>query len=235
MKSLNEERKVLINQHRIKFFTSKNQNFYMYDAFSQNIFPVRKDVRDFFISSKYTNIDDNEIQAIYAKLSQWDNRKKECSRLPETHLTINFSNKCNLNCSYCYRQKDNKNIMNLDKAFMVIDYANKYFKSNNDEIIFSLDMTAEALIDFETIVKFNDKLAEYENLYIEESDLISISSSDFLNILKVELYKQNSISFSGNVLNDLKQIILDEKLYSYFSNKNKVAEILSQGYRKQSI
>ncbi len=229
MNSFEEIKNELIKQNRIKFLKSKNDKVYLYDAFSQNLFPVTKSVNEFFESEKNTNIDNNEILAICTKLSKWNNKEKECSRLPETHLIINFSNKCNLNCNYCYRHKNNQNVMSLERAFEVLEYANKYFKSNNDEIIFSLDMTAEALLDFEKIEKFDDKLAEYENLYIDDTDLISISASDFLNILKAELYTKNSISFSENVSNDLKQIIFDKKLFSHFSDKAKVDEILSIG------
>jgi len=217
-----EIKKVLLNQNRIKFFESENHNSFMYDAFSQNIFPINKNVADFFESDNFSEIDNEQIQLLYSKLSQWNDEKKEYSRLPETHLTINFSNKCNLNCSYCYRHKDNKNVMSLDRAFQVLEYADKHFKVNNDEIIFSLDMTAEALLDYDEIVEFDDKLAEYENLYITESDMISISLEDFVKKIGKDLYKTQEPK-------SINEIILDNKLYSYFDDQNKVSEILEKG------
>ena len=86
---------------------------------------------------------------------------------------------CNLNCTYCYRHKNNKNVMSLEKTFEVLEYTDKYFKVNNDEIIFSIDMTAEALLDSDKIIALDDKFAAYENLYIEENEILKGTYSDF--------------------------------------------------------
>ena len=68
--------------------------------------------------------------------------------------------------------------MSLEKTFEVLEYADKYFKVNNDEIIFSIDMTAEALLDSDKIIALDDKFAEYENLYIPgsttEKDIVPV-------------------------------------------------------------
>ena len=217
-------------QNRIKFFESENKNFFMYDALSQNIFPVDKELMNLFNDKiKLSEVDDTKILSLIEKLIQWNGKMNTFSKLPETHLTINFSNKCNLNCRYCYRHKDNKNVMELNKAFDVLEYTNKYFKTNNDEIIFSLDMTAEAFLDYDKIVKFDDKLAEYENLYIEESEIVSISPFDFLKKLKSDLYCGNEKIFVDDFKTDMDSIILDHKLFSYFKDKSKVHKILNTG------
>ncbi len=225
---LNEIKKVLLSQNRFKFFTSENNNIYLYDALSQNIYPVTKDLMDFFTLNELIKIDEGQFVKLYEKLSKW-NGTQNYSRLPETHLTINFSNKCNLNCNYCYRNKNDNTSMSIDKAFEVLEYVNKYYKMNNDEIIFSLDMTAEALMDYEKIIQFDDKLAEYENLYIEKSDIVSISIEDFFNKLITDLIPLKSKQFTGDILNDLNLILLDTHLYSYFPNQEKVKRILLKG------
>lgn len=137
--NLQELKYEIIKQNRIRLFDSRNENNYLYDTFSQNIFPIDKEIKDFlfienfFVQNEYI---EGKIKRFLEKLLNW---KDVCTvkRIPETHLTINFSNKCNLNCSYCYRHKSNKNIMDLEKSFEVIDYANNFFKIENDEIIFS--------------------------------------------------------------------------------------------------
>lgn len=52
-----EIKKVLLNQNRIKFFESENHNGFMYDAFSQNIFPINKNAADFFGSDNFSEIE----------------------------------------------------------------------------------------------------------------------------------------------------------------------------------
>ena len=119
--------------------------------------------------------------------------------------------------------------MSLEKTFEVLEYTDKYFKVNNDEIIFSIDMTAEALLDSDKIIALDDKFAEYENLYIEENEILKGTYSDFLELIKSDLYTNNAIAFSGNSKEDFNTIIMDEKLYSRFEEKKQVEEILKKG------
>lgn len=229
--NLQELKYEIIKQNRIRLFDGSNGNNYLYDTFSQNIFPIDKEIEDFlfienfFVQNEYI---EEKIKRFLEKLLNW---KDVCTvkRIPETHLTINFSNKCNLNCSYCYRHKSNKNVMDLEKSFEVIDYANNFFKIENDEIIFSIDMTAESFLDVEKIKAFDDKLSEYENLYITESDIVDGKSEEFLKSLKCDLYGLSDYCVSDNISEEFKKIILDENLYSKFSEKEKVDNILSKG------
>ncbi|NLK46426.1 MAG: SPASM domain-containing protein [Treponema sp.] len=226
-----ELRKEIKKQNRLQLFTSEKKNNYLYDALSQNIFPINNTCCNFIFTDNWIPANKNEeiqISQILNKLSQWKD-KHSFSRLPETHLTINFSNKCNLNCTYCYRHKNNKNVMSLEKTFEVLEYTDKYFKINNDEIIFSIDMTAEALLDSDKIIALDDKFAEYENLYIDENEILKGTYSEFLELIQKDLYTSNAISFSGNPKEDFKSIVLDEKLYSRFKEKKKIEEILKKG------
>ena len=154
----------LKSQNRIKLFSRSNNYKFLYDALSQNIYPINDACEKFLFSEEETLPEDSNveksIEEFCNKLLQW-NSIHSFSRLPETHLTINFSNKCNLNCTYCYRHKNNKNVMSLEKTFEVLEYTDKYFKANNDEIIFSIDMTAEALLDVDKIIVLDNKFAEY--------------------------------------------------------------------------
>lgn len=229
--NLQELKYEIIKQNRIRLFDGSNGNNYLYDTFSQNLFPINYEIKNFLFEDGSKIISkrvEEGVRKFCEKLLNW---KDVCTvkRIPETHLTINFSNKCNLNCSYCYRHKSNKNVMDLEKSFEVIDYANNFFKIENDEIIFSIDMTAESFLDVEKIKAFDDKLSEYENLYITESDIVDGKSEEFLKSLKCDLYGLSDYCVSDNISEEFKKIILDENLYSKFSEKEKVDNILSKG------
>ena len=228
---LDELKNEIINQNRVRLFKGKNGNDYLYDAFSQNLFPINHEIKNFLFEDDSKIIFENVEECVRKFCEKLLNWKDICTekRIPETHLTINFSNKCNLNCSYCYRHKSNKNIMDLEKSFEVIDYANNFFKIENDEIIFSIDMTAESFLDVEKIKAFDDKLSEYENLYITESDIVDGKSEKFLKSLKCDLYGLSDYCVSDNMSEEFKKIILDGNLYSKFSEKEKVDNILSKG------
>lgn len=161
---INNKKKKILEQNRLKLFSGKVQN-YIYDCFSQNLYPVNQNILEGVFGDRNNNFtaqNEKELNDFLDYLAKWDGAIKYAELL-ETHLTINLSNKCNLNCAYCYRQKENKNEMTLDKAFEIIDYADKYYKTNNNEIVFSIDLTAEAFLDKEKIKAIYEKINEYKD------------------------------------------------------------------------
>ena len=142
--SLLELRKKLLEQNRFYLFQNKFKKDYLYDAFSQNLYPIEKILSDYLFSNsvKYNLLEDEKLFEALKFFDKWKGNI-QYAELPETHLTINLSNKCNLNCSYCYRDKKQENEMSLAKAFEIIEYADKYYKINKNEIVFSIDLTAE--------------------------------------------------------------------------------------------
>ena len=191
--SLVEQLQQLKNQNRFNLFDSEKRNFYLYDVFSQNLYPVNKMTYDFFITGKlkrYTKEEESKIQEFLDYLSKWNGQIKY-SELTETHLTINLSSKCNLNCSYCYRDKEYKNEMSLEKAFEIIDYADKYYKTNNNEIVFSIDMTAESFLDKEKIKELYKRILDYKGH--QKMRLWFMSNGTRLTDDYIELIKQMPI------------------------------------------
>ena len=44
---LDELKNEIINQNRVRLFKGKNGNDYLYDAFSQNLFPINHEIKNF--------------------------------------------------------------------------------------------------------------------------------------------------------------------------------------------
>lgn len=227
---ISELKKEHLENNRLCLFTSENKNNYLYDAFSQNVYPISKETADILFSDKdCTNLPyENQAVQICEKLTKWTGKFTYAPET-ETHLTINFSNKCNLNCCYCYRNKLNKNEIGLEKVFEILEYADKYYKVNNNEIIFSIDMTAEAFLDADKIMALDDRFAEYEDLYIREDEIIKGTYAEFLELLKNDLYSKDE-EFPQETKAALDKIILDEKLYSLMKDEKKVNDILANGH-----
>ena len=160
-----ELKRELLSQNRFQLFETEQQKSYLYDAFSQNIFPIEEMVSDFIFSESEKTFSQKEKEKITECLqyfSKWNGTIQYGESL-ETHLTINLSNSCNLNCTYCYRDKKHKNEMDLDKVYEIIEYADKYYKTNNNEIIFTIDMTAEPFLDKEKIKAMYARVCEYKD------------------------------------------------------------------------
>lgn len=160
-----ELKREYLSQNRFYLFKTEQQKSYLYDAFSQNIFPIEEMISDFLFSESektFSQKDKEKITEYLHYFSKWNGTIQYGESL-ETHLTINLSNSCNLNCTYCYRDKKHKNEMDLDKVYEIIEYADKYYKTNNNEIIFTIDMTAEPFLDKEKIKAMYARVCEYKD------------------------------------------------------------------------
>ena len=51
--NLQELKYEIIKQNRIRLFDSRNENNYLYDTFSQNIFPIDKEIKDFLFIENF--------------------------------------------------------------------------------------------------------------------------------------------------------------------------------------
>ncbi len=90
--NIEEQRKCIFSQNRLHIFKTE-KNIYLYDAFSQNIFPVKKLVADYLISENgipYLDEEEKLIRDTVEYLYKWNGSIKYAD-LSETHLTINLS------------------------------------------------------------------------------------------------------------------------------------------------
>lgn len=75
----------------------------------------------------------------------------------------------------------------MDKLYEIIDYADKYYKTNNNEIVFTLDMSAESFLDKEKIKSLYKKICEYKEHQKMRIWFMSNGtklSDDFINLIK---------------------------------------------------
>lgn len=223
------ERKIINRLHkRLHPFEGRN-GMYLYDAFSQNLYPVSKAVVDFFFTEAdtYHEQDEKEIQNICNHLLKWDGTIRERDN-GECHVTINMSNRCNLNCSYCYRDKKNFSTIDAEKACEFIEYAKNIYMPEAKEIVCSMNLTSEPMLEIEKLRAINEKLADYEDVSITEKDVKKGTACDFLGFLKENLYSVDSLQFTGDQALDFDMILSDIDLYLRFKNNKRVIRILEE-------
>ena len=101
---LDEKKEKLLSQKRLYSFDGEKGK-YIYDAFSQNIFPVDESIFNYFFSessesnNSYSLKEKQNIKDFINYLDTWTG-KIQYTELSETHLTINLSNKCLLICFF---------------------------------------------------------------------------------------------------------------------------------------
>lgn len=223
-----EKKCVILSQNRLHLFEGF-KNTYLYDSFSQNLYPISQTIVRFFTSDAnfYTKKEIQEIQNFCNHLLKWDGTIRE-RNTGECHVTINMSNRCNLNCSYCYRDKKNFSSIDAEKACEFIEYAKNLYMPEAKEIVCSMNLTSEPLLEIEKLSAINEKLADYEDVSITEKDVKKGSVSDLLVFLKESLYSEDPLQFTGNHLLDIDMILSDKDLYLRFKNSKVVTRILEE-------
>ena len=212
------------------FIFNTEKNNYLYDNFTKEIYNIEKAVFDnlkkLLDNEKNTfNILDypedcrqdieNLVNAKEIKIHS--EREKKC------FITINVSNKCNLNCIYCYRKHENKGHLTKENLLEIVEFATTKYMPEAPEYIFSFGFTSEPLLDFQLLKDFDEIIADHEGFLFKHEDFIKISEKQLFEKLPIEIqekYKSEISDKSGEIedsyLNLLNQILKNESLWNYW-------------------
>ncbi|MBR5954341.1 MAG: radical SAM protein [Methanobrevibacter sp.] len=193
---LQKVRNKILKQNRIQFFISGSKKIYLYDAFSQNIYSIPESVMKFFNNPnneiELNNPSKTEIEELCNHLLQWSGSIKETST-DECHVTINLSNKCNLNCSYCYRNKRNKSSLDIEQVKSILSYARKKYMPEAHELVCSMCLTSEPTLEIKKLKEIKDVFPgfEDENCFLT---MWFMSNGTVITDDAIQLIKQAKIS-----------------------------------------
>ena len=229
------------------FIIETEQKFWFYDSFSQRLYSITKELFNYFNKQNYT-LEDFINEKSFEDSSKVLNFFMSASKvqediIPEYHkdskctVMINTSNRCNLNCSYCYRDKNNSNTISIDTVSKIFDFLKNDYKPEADEYIISYSMTSESSIDLSILKEIAEKYKDFENYQFNEQDIDDFIFNDFYERIKKDLFdkvcdrialpkknKKDVIVFLNKLLDnedafDLLQ--LTESMFDY----NKLTEI----------
>lgn len=124
---------------------------------------------------------------------------KDIHKIPEkkssAYVMVNTSNRCNLNCSYCYRNKDNPEINNIETVKKTLDFVTKRYKPNSKSYVISYSMTSESSVDLPLLKQIAEEYINYENYQFKVSDLTENKLEEFYSQLKQDLKTINDAEF----------------------------------------
>lgn len=212
------------------FIFNTEKNNYLYDNFTKEIYNVEKAVFDnlkkLLDNEKNTfNILDypEECRQDIENLVNAKEIKIHSEREKKCFITINVSNKCNLNCIYCYRKHENKGHLTKENLLEIVEFATKKYMPEAPEYIFSFGFTSEPLLDFQLLKDFDEIIADHEGFLFKHEDFIKTSEKQLFEKLPIEIqekYKSEISDKSGEIedsyLNLLNQILKNESLWNYW-------------------
>lgn len=232
MKKFNQPYNFIEDKSRF-YKISESNDIWIYDAHAHNVFSLSRTLYNALFLEKNQSLSDvteklsikensyffniiNNIMQNEKDNTSFSVKDDSCS------VMINTSNRCNLNCSYCYRNKSDPNINNIETIKKSINWVMKKYKPDASKFDFTYSMSSESSIDIEILQQV---LAEYENY--EPQDFCK-------NDLKKEDVKKFFISLHrdfDNIKPELFCDIIDESA----ENETSLVTILNHLIREKDL
>lgn len=210
-----------INENLWRFyFFRENGKDYCFDCFTHKLFSLSTDLKSLLEAGDYKKIK-HDYKKFYKSILCKDIFKPEILQENKCCITINFSNNCNLNCSYCYRNKAEKSKLEMNDAERILQFALAEYMPDAESYSFTGCMTSESSFDLDYLKAFDSAIAKYEG-YLFSSETLSENDAEtlFFKLPKAifSKYSDGTLSFVGR----LNQILYNEKLwkiYDYSENE----------------
>ena len=187
----------LKNQKRF-FKMETEKKIWFYDSFSHSLYSISKVLWN-LVEEKADNASEifaelsleelakviGFFSVIYKCRSDYVNPlepDKKCS------VMINTSNRCNLNCSYCYRNKSDIGLNNIETVKKTMDFAMKKFRPDASEYVISYSMTSESSVDLDLLKEIAEEYINYENYQFNSDDILNEKFDEFYERLNDELF-----------------------------------------------
>lgn len=134
------------------------------------------------------------------------------------NITINYSNECNMNCTYCYRnKKDSKNMSKADIESL-FDYIIYVYKPYARGYVISINLTGEPLLNLDTLKLF----WEVKQNYMEKLNAVhkwiwlgfftngTLINDDVISFIKENGITDLTVSIDGpKELHDVSRVFYD--------------------------
>ncbi len=134
------------------------------------------------------------------------------------YITICYSDNCNLNCTYCYRNKsNNKQKLTISDLEKIIDFIVTKYQPKAKNYIFSLGLTSEPMLDINLLQEFQEYLSKYDGSLLKQDDFLISSPKEIYDQLPSEVKK--NVSNNNEYLEQLNMIISTENLTTTYNIK----------------
>lgn len=210
---------------RYYFFEEEKQKF-CFDCFTYKIFSFNSELYDYLKKKNYKAIK-KQYPIFYKKvITQKEMIDKSSIYFKKCNVTINISNKCNLDCIYCYRDKSEKSFLTENDLDEIFKYIINDYMPEADCYSLSFCNTSESTLDLNKLIYIDSLIAKYEGY------LFSKKNSNEKQLW--ELYKRLPKSIKDkypfeNGLITLNGILQNEELWKIydFSNNDYLTSVIT--------
>lgn len=208
---LNELKKEITKlEDKRRFHTICGKQYeWIYDSYSHKIYRINRNFVEKIIKNEnileYSSLEENLELFLLCKSIKNNTQDHVEFILPEKKcsIMINTSNRCNLNCSYCYKSKTETSVNNIETIKKTLDFVMTKYKPNADEYIISYSMTSESSLDLPILKQIADEYINFENYQFTDSDIDEENFMEFYSRLQKDLESCRLFDFPAENINQV--------------------------------
>lgn len=201
---------------RFYLFSMENE-FFCFDSFLHKIFLLNEELY-FLLKDKKIKLIKKKYTQFYSKIFKAHPFLPKEKKNTDCAVTINLSNKCNLNCLYCYRQKNKNTSLSNKQLNEIMDYVTQVYQPNASQYIFSLCYTSESSLDLMKLKYFDYLIGQNEGYLFSHKNITESKAKLLFESLPIFIKtKYKEIDDFIDVLN---KILEKEELWNYFDYSN---------------
>lgn len=131
-------------------------------------------------------------------------------------IAINYSNRCNLKCSYCYRDKNDTSRLTKENLEEIIFWATNVYMPNAKQYCFSLGFTSEPSLELDYLKYFDKLIGKHEGYLFSEKNFTKRTAKDLFEQLPTSLQSKYKIEKYDSYIVILNEILYSENLWEYY-------------------
>lgn len=166
-----------MNNKNLYFFETKAENHYLFYSYQQRISKLPLLLYKNLLSNNFSS------ESLFGNQKSFYERIADVTipntivktASPYVNVTLANSNICNLDCSYCHRNKHRQEEINIDKLEDIIDFVINIYSPNSKGYVIDFDLQGEPLRNPQNLNKFEYLKKKYDSILSEKNKWIFFS------------------------------------------------------------
>lgn len=226
------ERASYMNLRQIKnyrfYFYKVDYKTYVFDTKFLKVYSLNEKLLHLLKNEEYKEIRKNYKMFYLTVLKAFTHEKKSII-IPTCNVTLNFSNICNLNCIYCYRQKKETASLAEHQLEEIMDYVIHKYDKKAKGYSFSLCYTSESSFDINRLKYFDFLIGQNEGYLFDKKQISERLAKKIFFLLPTDI--QQKYCNEKKYIEKLNTILIFEKLWNVFdyTNNEYLNKVLKKG------
>lgn len=202
---------------RYYFFEVEGEKF-CFDCFTYKIFSLTQKLFELLKDGNYKVIK-KQYSVFFKKIIAQKELADQGKKIKEENkckVTINISNRCNLDCVYCYRNKKEKSFLTEDQIDEIFRYIKFDYMPDADCYSLSFCNTSESSLELKKLIYVDSLIAKYEGYYFSKKTIKQKKLIKLYERFPVVIKEKYPLE---NVYNTLNKILENEKLWKIYDFK----------------